>query len=76
MNQECLSCEKLGKCTETSLARVLGGYCCALYQQSPQPVYLARIDAIELYGKAAIEAMLDKAEEPQGTDENDNPTPD
>lgn len=66
MRGDCLTCARLGGCSETSVLRVLHDYTCSLYEPVEEPVYKARISTMELYGEVpAIEAMIDKPEAPK-----------
>lgn len=70
---DCLTCARVSACPETSLERVKESYSCPLFQEVPEPVYLARIHMIEVYGEeAGIHSLLDRpAEEDEPEIEED-----
>lgn len=64
MRGDCLSCEKISRCTETSVEKVLNDHTCVLYEPVEEPVYKARVETIEKFGAVlAVKAMLDRPEE-------------
>ena len=64
MRGDCLSCARLGKCSETSVEKVLKDYTCVLFEPVEAPVYWARVHTMETYGDVlAVEAMLEKSQE-------------
>lgn len=63
MKGDCLSCNRLGKCNETDLKKVLNDYSCVLYQPVEAPVYWARAQMMEDFGDSlAVKAMLERPE--------------
>lgn len=64
---DCITCAKLGLCTETSPQKLLASFTCPLYTPVVQPVYEARWHMIQRYGETtAANAMIDR---PLHTDE-------
>jgi hypothetical protein len=70
---ECLACLRLSQCRETNVEKVLASFTCIMYEDAPEPVYLARWNAMQQYGEAgAVRAMLplhhtaDEGEEKDG----------
>jgi hypothetical protein len=56
---DCLTCTKLGTCTETNLQRVLDSYTCPLFEPVVEPIYLARISMMQKYGDIeAVSSMI------------------
>lgn len=74
MKGDCLSCARLGRCSETSVEKVLHDFTCILYEPVEEPVYKARVTSMELYGDVpAVQAMIDKPEDQEDEEEeNDN----
>lgn len=58
MTGECLSCERVSKCSETSIIRVLQDYTCPMFKSVSEPEYLARVESIQTYGRMALLAIL------------------
>lgn len=59
-----MTCAKLGTCTETSVTKVLTAYTCPIYTPVVEPVYEARWDTIQKYGRAGVEAMVSRPMHP------------
>lgn len=58
---ECLCCEKVSKCGQTSVDKVLNGYTCALFSPVPEAEYRARRDAMDRFGDyIAVDALLNQ----------------
>lgn len=73
MKGDCLTCSRLGNCSETSVSKVLNDYTCSLYGPVEEPVYKARVATMELYGDIpAVQAMIDRPEDPSGSNEELN----
>lgn len=69
MRGDCLSCNRMWKCSETSVEKVLADYTCVLYEPEQEPVYRARIDMMEKFGEVrAIQAMLKRPENLESED--------
>jgi hypothetical protein len=69
---DCLTCTRLGECSETSPDKIKTSYVCSLFRPVPEPVYMARHVMMETYGEdAAIAAMLDRPEEPDPEEDED-----
>lgn len=61
LHGDCLACQKLSTCTETSVEKVRTSYTCPLFEEVPEPVFLARWEMMQKHGEEiAIEAMLEK----------------
>lgn len=59
MKGDCLSCIRLGNCSETSLQKVLEDYTCLRYEAVEEAIYKARTDSINTFGiELAIVSML------------------
>lgn len=74
MKGDCLTCARLGPCTETSVKKVLESYTCPLYEPVFEEVYLARIEMMKKYGEeTALKAMIGNPLEAKGEEEeNEN----
>lgn len=70
MRGDCLSCARLGRCMETTVAKVLKDYTCVLYEPVEEPVYRARVQMMEQFGEVlAVQGMLEQPEKkPEGED--------
>ena len=61
---ECLCCEKVSRCFETSVERILSSYTCPLFEAVPEPIFRARLDAMSKFGEmSAAEAMMNRPEQ-------------
>lgn len=64
MKGDCLSCTRLGRCSQTNLQKVLKDHTCVMFEPVEQPVFMARVSSMELYGTVpAVRAMLDVPDE-------------
>lgn len=64
---ECLCCERISKCTEVDVSKVLSSYTCALFKPVPEPVLMARLDAMTRFGEvSAAEGMINRPPLPEG----------
>ena len=62
---ECFTCTKTGQCSQTSVQKIVGGFCCPLYEQVPEPVVYARSRVMSQYGLvSAARALLMRPTEP------------
>lgn len=58
-NRECVTCTRLGNCTETDPHKILSHYVCHRFEEASKPeVVHARCDLITKYGIAGLEALL------------------
>jgi hypothetical protein len=58
---DCLSCQRLGVCSETNEEKVRLSYTCDLFTGAPEPVYLARLEMMRKFGESmAIKGMLNR----------------
>lgn len=72
---ECLACSKISSCSQTSVEKVRTSYTCSLFQEVPEPVYMARLQTMRQYGEVvAVEAMMKRpliTEEDEDGDDDD-----
>jgi hypothetical protein len=58
-NRECVTCNKLGRCTETDAHKILSHYVCHRFEEVGPEVVHARCDTINKFGKAGLTALLE-----------------
>lgn len=67
---ECLACQRISTCQETSVERVQSSYTCPLFKAVLEPVFRAREKAMQQFGEvSAIKAMMNRPQE-QGVNED------
>ena len=63
---DCLSCRRVGTCSETNEEKVKNSFTCQLFEGVLEAEYLARIDTMKKYGEhQAVRALLNRPEEPR-----------
>lgn len=60
MNPECINCLQLGQCTETDVDKVMAHYYCVNWREAPAEVSAARIQAVNMFGRAGVLAVINK----------------
>ena len=66
MNGECLSCERITKCKDTTVELVLAEYVCPLYVPVDQATLQARIHTVEKFGERQVAEALVPKQDPEG----------
>lgn len=66
--RECLSCNKLGACNETTEERLLTHYSCVLWETASQSVQVARTVVLSRYGHSAAGPMINLEPPPEEED--------
>lgn len=62
-SSECLSCTRLGACTEVTRERLLNHYVCDRYREEKPALVLARQATIQQFGDAAVHVLLEPPKE-------------
>lgn len=57
---QCINCNHLGHCPETSDEKVMAGYYCSRWQETSPEVYSARYQIVQLFGKSGLKAVISK----------------
>lgn len=58
MTGSCLSCERLGRCSETDPEKVAKNYVCVRYEETARERVLARVNITNQFGSAGIKALV------------------
>lgn len=58
---ECLSCNKVSKCSQTDEQKIIDGFTCALYAPISSELFMARLYVIDRFGEiSGAKAIMEK----------------
>lgn len=56
--KECIDCQFLGKCSETSPDKVLAHYTCPRWESDLSEIVAARLDALRQFGPTILDPLV------------------
>lgn len=58
--RQCINCNNLGHCAETSVDKVIAGYLCAEWAEVSPEIYAARYRIVTMFGRQGVQAVVQK----------------